>query len=55
MALDGAGDAGDGVGRERGAAIRVVGVDRLDERERRDLLEVLERLAAAREPACEAA
>jgi hypothetical protein len=37
-------DRQDGVGRERRAALRVVSIDGLDERQARDLLEVLLRL-----------
>jgi hypothetical protein len=49
VALDGAGDARHRVGGERRAALGVEPVDRLHERERGDLLEILQRLAAAGE------
>ena len=47
MTLDRAGDSRDGIGAERGATLDVEAVDGLEEREGRDLFEILERLAAA--------
>ena len=55
MALDGARDARHRVGGERRAALGVEAVDGLHEREGGDLLEVLQRLAAAGEAPGEAA
>jgi len=48
VALDRPGDARDGVGAERGAALDVERVDRSDQRERGNLFEILERLRCAR-------
>ena len=47
VALQRAGDARHGVGRERGPARRIEAIDRLDEREAGNLLEILDGDGAA--------
>jgi hypothetical protein len=47
VSLERAGDTGNAVGAERRPAFDVVPVDGLDERQRRDLLEVFEWLGAS--------